>query len=334
MDRPIRVAVVGWWHVHAADYARDTVRHPETELVAVWDDESDRGAAGAAAFGVPFEPDLDRLLARDDVDAVTITTATRDHRDVMVRAARAGKHAFTEKVLAPTVAEAQEIVAATDRAGVRLVVSLPRLAAGSTGAIARLIDSGRLGRISHARVRLSHDGALPRDGGPGWLPERFFDPETAIGGALTDLGCHPVYLVQRFLGLQPETISATYRSLTGRAVDDHAVVTAGYADGAIGLIEAGFVSAEPFVVEVHGTAGRVRYSDDDGLRASGAAFGDANVALEVPPDDPSPFAQWVEHIRAGTRADDNLVRAVELTRLVATANRAAADGRTLPYPRS
>jgi hypothetical protein len=52
----------------------------------------------------------------------------------------------------------------------------------------------------------------------------------------------------------------------------------------------------------------------------------------VPDDGPGPFARWVDHVRAGTRADDNLVRAVELTRLVVAANRAAAEGRTIAYP--
>jgi 1,5-anhydro-D-fructose reductase (1,5-anhydro-D-mannitol-forming) len=48
-------------------------------------------------------------------------------------------------------------------------------------------------------------------------------------------------------------------------------------------------------------------------------------------DAADPFDQWVSHIRADTRADDNLVRAVELTRLVVAANQAAADGRTIRY---
>jgi 1,5-anhydro-D-fructose reductase (1,5-anhydro-D-mannitol-forming) len=232
-------------------------------------------------------------------------------------------------VLAPTVGDAAEILAAADEHGVKIVVSLPRLSAGYTRAIAEMIESGRLGTVSYARVRLSHDGALPRDGGPGWLPERFFDPATAIGGALTDLGCHPVYLVQRFLGLRPETVSGTYRSVTHRPVEDHAVVTVGYAGQAMGVIEAGFVSTEPFVIEVHGTDGRLRYSDDAGLTGSGAAFGEGPQRLPVPAEDPGPFDQWVQHIRSGTRADDNLTRAVELTRLVAAANESAATGRTI-----
>jgi hypothetical protein len=52
----------------------------------------------------------------------------------------------------------------------------------------------------------------------------------------------------------------------------------------------------------------------------------------MPEDDPDAFSQWVRHIRAGTRADDNLTRAVELTRLVSAANTAAATGTTVRYP--
>jgi 1,5-anhydro-D-fructose reductase (1,5-anhydro-D-mannitol-forming) len=318
------VAVLGFWHVHAADHARSAQIHSDTELVAVWDEDQDRGRAGARDFGVEYTGDLGGLLARDDVDAVTITTATSAHRDVMVRAAQAGKHIFTEKLLAPTVAEAEEIVATADAAGVALAVSLPRLYHGSTRAVADVLAGGALGRLTYGRVRLSHDGAVA-----GWLPERFFDPHRAIGGALTDLGCHPVYLIQRFLGADPDTVSATYRSFTGRAVEDHAVVTAGYPDGRIGVIETGFVSAAPFTIELHGTEAGLLYSDADGaLRVSG---GEGWTELPVPDDGEDAFSQWVGHIRAGTRADDNLARAAELTRLIVAANEAAAAGRTLTY---
>jgi hypothetical protein len=52
----------------------------------------------------------------------------------------------------------------------------------------------------------------------------------------------------------------------------------------------------------------------------------------VPQDEIDPFGRWVGHIRDGTRADDNLTRAVELTRLVTAANVAAATGTTVRYP--
>lgn len=327
MSTPLRVAVLGFWHVHAKDYAQQTLNHPGTELVAVWDDDAERGRSGADAFGVEFAPDLDALLARDDVDAVTITTSTTVHRDLMGKVTAAGKHIFTEKLLAPTVAEAEEIIAAADAKGVKLIVSLPRLYHGYTTAVRDVIDSGDLGRISYARVRLSHNGAVAN-----WLPERFYDPVTAIGGALTDLGCHPVYLIQLFLGAQPDTVSATYRSVTDRLVEDHAVVTLGYPDQAIGVVEAGFVSPNPFTVEVFGTEGALTYSEAGNLlQVSGAAFGDGWQQLEVPGHSDNAYAQWVAHITDGTRADDNLARAVELTRLVVASNESAATGRTVAY---
>lgn len=323
MTTTLNVAVLSFWHVHAGDYARQAQQHRGTNLVAVWDDDEIRGREGAERFGVEFVSDLDDLLVRDDIDAVTITTSTDVHRDIMVKAAKAGKHIFTEKLLAPTVEEAEEIVRTTDENGVKLIVSLPRLYHGYTRAIQDVLDSGKLGRLTYSRVRLSHGGAIK-----GWLPERFYDPATAIGGALTDLGCHPVYLTQLFLGSSPSTVSATYRSVTGRPVDDHAVVTVGYENQAIGVIEAGFVSDNPFTVEVFGTEGSLLYSQwGNTLSVAGPAFGGEEwQSIEVPDHSQDAFGQWVDHITSGTRADDNIVRAVELTRLVVAANASAAAG--------
>lgn len=325
MSNPLKIATLSFWHVHAGDYSRQAQAHPGTDLVAVWDDDADRGQAGADQFGVEFTGDLDALLARDDLDGVVITTPTDVHRDIMLKAAQAGKHIYTEKVLAPTVAEAEEIVAATDAAGVKLTVSLPRLAHGYTTAIQEVLDKGSLGRLTYGRVRLSHDGAIPRDGKEGWLPQRFFEPKAAIGGALTDLGCHPVYLIQLFLGATPETVSATYRSVADRGLEDNAVVVAGYGDQKIGVIEAGFASSNPFTIELFGTEGTLTYTDAGNLLTVNGE------QLPVPEHSPDPFAQWVEHITNGTRADENIERAVELTRLVVAANAAAESNRVISY---
>jgi predicted dehydrogenase len=328
VPNPINVAVLGFWHVHAAEYAARAQQHPDTALVAAWDDDAARGQAGADAVGASFVADLDDLLSRDDIDAVTVTTATTAHHPLMLRAARAGKHIFTEKLLAPTVDEAEEIIAAADQGGIALVVSLPRLYHGYTRAIADQLGEERLGNLTYSRIRLSHDGAIA-----GWLPDRFYDPQAAVGGALSDLGCHPVYLTQLFLGALPATVSAAYASFTRRQVEDQAVVTLGYPDGAIGVVETGFLSSDPFSIEIHGTSASIAYESTDRqlrIRNSGS---DSWEARPVPPDEEDAFGRWVTHIRDRTRADDNLTRAVELTRLVAAANSAAASGATVPpYP--
>jgi 1,5-anhydro-D-fructose reductase (1,5-anhydro-D-mannitol-forming) len=324
VSNPIRVAVLGFWHVHSAAYAARVREHPDTELVAVWDDDLARGQAAADAGGVSFVHDLDTLLARDDLDAVTVTTATTEHHVMMLRAIQAGKHIFTEKLLAPTVAEAEEIIAAADNASLALMVSLPRLYHGYTRAIVEQLDQERLGDLTYCRIRLSHDGAVA-----GWLPERFYDPGATVGGALSDLGCHPVYLTQLFLGAVPATVSATYAWFTKRQVEDQAVVTLEYPDGVIGVVETGFVSNNPFTIEMHGTRASLAYDSTGNQLRRRSPGADTWQLLSVPEDNPDAFSQWVGHIEDGTRADDNLTRAVGLTRLVSAANTAAATGLTV-----
>jgi 1,5-anhydro-D-fructose reductase (1,5-anhydro-D-mannitol-forming) len=325
----IRIAILSFWHVHARDYARQAQAHPRTEIVAAWDEDPARGAAKAAELGASFHEDLAELLARDDVDGVVVTTPTNAHRDVIVAAAQAGKHVFTEKVLAPTPAESRQIMDAIERAGVRLTVSLPRLSDSYTVAIRRILAEGQLGELTLARTRLSHDGALP----PGWLPAQFFDLEQARGGALIDLGCHPMYLTRLFLGGMPESVAATYGHVTGREVEDNAVAVLRYPTGAIGLAEAGFVNRHsPFTIEVHGTEGSLLYGTPDArlLIASGAGGRDEGWSeVQLPEPVPSPFDQWVSHIEQGTTATENIALALDLTTLMDAANRSAKTGEAI-----
>ncbi|WP_374008981.1 Gfo/Idh/MocA family protein [Leifsonia sp. LS-T14] len=326
MSHPLTVAAIGFWHVHAGDYARNVQQHPDTTLVAVWDDDEERGRAAAHEFGVEFVADLDELLSRPTLDAVTVTTATDQHRDVIGRALAAGKHVFTEKVLAPTVVEAQELVDLAEQAGVALVVSLPRLSDDYTVAIERILDEGTLGELTYSRVRLAHDGWVA-----GWLPERFGDPDAAIGGALTDLGCHPAYLTRLFHRAEPQSIQASYGSVTGRAVEDNAVVTATFPGGRLGVFEASVVTTPgAFTIELRGTRASVTFGfGGERLLAKGGEFGDEWQELPLPASRPGAFAQWVQHIHDSTTAEDNLRHAVALTRMVVAANESAAAGRVV-----
>lgn len=322
----IRVAMLSYWHVHAWDYTRQAQSHPDVTISAVWDELPARGVAAAEKLGVPFYESLDDLLASPEIDAVIVDAPTSMHREVMVASARAGKHIFTEKVLAPTLAEANQIIAAADQAHVTLTVSLPRLSEGYTAAIASLIAQGALGEPTLVRTRLAHNGALRTEQNPdGWLPPHFYDSDQCRGGAMIDLGCHPMYLAHHFLGL-PETVNAHYGYLTGRAVEDNAVVTLGYANGALAVVEAGFVTpASPFTIEVHGTRTSLIFqAPPPALRVRGV---DGWVEQEIPESSPLPFVQWVDHIQRGARHTANVQAALALTMLMEAANLSAATGR-------
>ncbi|WP_194914447.1 Gfo/Idh/MocA family protein [Catenulispora rubra] len=317
----LKVAILGFWHVHATGYAEMIRDHPGTELVAVWDPDAQRGVEAAERWGVPFSPDLDMVLA-GDVDAVVVTTATVGHADVMVRAAAAGKHVFAEKLLGVDLDEVDTIVGAARDAGVALTVALPRLHEHYTLTVDRLLRSGQYGDLTYARIRLAHDGSI-KD----WLPKRFYDAEEAVGGAFTDLGCHSVYLLDHFFGRLPVAVSAVYGQMTGRGVDDNSVVTFRYDDGAIGVAETGFVTPgySPFTIELHwnGASLFYGYSGDgfqlweDGLPA------DLEAAER---DGATPFELWVEHTATGTVDEANLSAARNLTELVSMANASAATG--------
>ncbi|WML49077.1 Gfo/Idh/MocA family oxidoreductase [Neobacillus sp. PS3-34] len=322
----IRVAILSFWHVHAKDYANDAINHPDTEITAVWDELPSRGREAANQLGVPFIKDLDELMQNPDIDAVIVTTPTNMHHDVMVKAAKAGKHIFTEKVIAPTIKEANEIIAAVQETGIKLTVSLPRLNDSYTFAVQNVIREGLLGELTFVRVRVAHNGAIA-----GWLPEHFYNLEQCGGGALIDLGCHPVYLTRLFLGM-PESVSASYGYITGKEVEDNAIAVFRYANGSIGIAETSFVNSHsPFTIEVHGTEGTLMYGTPEPKMLIRSTKNNASTWEEItlPPSRESAFCQWIDHIQNGTVAEENITLALDLTKLMEASNLSVKEQRSI-----
>ena len=321
-----RTAILSFWHVHAQDYAREAEAHPGTEITAVWDEDPERGSKEAGRRGIPFEEDLDELLAQGDLDGVVVTTPTTAHREVLLKAAEAGKHIFTEKVLTPSLREAEEIVSEVERASVTLVVSLPRLYAGYTEAIKEALSKGTIGEVTYLRVRVAHNGALPTDENPrGWLPDRFFDPKESAGGVAIDFGAHSLYLVSHLLGM-PEQLVSAYGRFTERPVEDNSVVVFRYPKGVLGLAEATFVGASmPFILEAHGTDGSLLYDPDTGLRLR-RAVAERWEGVETPPDGRSPLERWVDLASRAKPYSENVQAALELNALAEAANLSAQKG--------
>ena len=121
----MKIATVGAWHVHTQEYAEAIQKNPKAQLCCLWDDNQERGQAMAEKLGVPFQPDLDAIWADPTIEGVQVTTATNQHRDILLAAAKAGKHIFTEKVLALTNEDAEEIAQAVRESGVKFTISYP-----------------------------------------------------------------------------------------------------------------------------------------------------------------------------------------------------------------
>ena len=252
----LRVAMLSKWHVHAAGYARDILSTGKAEIVAVWDENIQRGKDWAQDLNVNFEADLDTLLARKDIDAVICCTPTTMHDEVLVKAANAGKHIFTEKALSTTVEGCKRIADAVKTNGVTFTISYPQLFNKSTKFIKSYIDSGKLGTVTTVRIRNAHSGVSN-----GWLPEYWFEEKDAGGGAMMDLGCHPMYQLAALCG-KPKRISALFNSPLGSKVDENAVSIIEFENGIIGISETGFDSfSSPHRIEVYGTEGTIIEQD-------------------------------------------------------------------------
>lgn len=327
----LRVAILSFWHVHAKGYTKQLTDRTDCEVVAVWDENVGRGQEIAEQLKVPFFEHLDVLLSSPDVDAVVVNAPSSRHPDIMIAAAEAGKHIFTEKVLALRTADADQIIAAVNRHGVKLTVSLPRIGDQKTIYAKAVLDQGLLGRITFVRARLAHDGALPREGVPnGWLPAHFFDKSECGGGALIDLGCHPMVMVYHFLGM-PETLSAQFGYVTGREVEDNAVVTLQYPDGVMAVVEAGFASRHsPALVELYGTEGCLLIGNQMEIRSSLLPSEPHSGWIRpdrLPPSLPSPVDQWVDYVLYDQTPAITIEQGRALTQLMESAYVSAAERR-------
>ncbi|MGX1832014.1 Gfo/Idh/MocA family protein [Paenibacillus taichungensis] len=325
----IRIGKISLWHVHAWDYIKQAQEHEDTVIAAVWDEDAERGQEAAERLNVPFYASLEDMLAQDNIDAVIVDAPTRLHEEVITAAAKAGKHIFTEKVIASTIKEVNTIISDVQDNGVKMTVSLPRLNDGYTLTIQDVLNQGLLGKVTYVRVRLSHNGAIAN-----WLPEHFYNLQDCQGGALIDLGCHPMYLTNLFLGQEVTGVNANFGYVTGKEVEDNAVATLFTDSGAIGVVEAGFVNSHsPFAIEVHGTDGTLLYGtpEDKLLIRTNVGSDQQKEWTEIPLLDrrESAFSQWVSHIQNDTIATENLQTATQLTRLMEAANLSAKEGRKI-----
>lgn len=255
----LKVAMLSGWHVHAKGYANKIRSFDDAEVSVVWDEEPERGQAWAKELGVPFEADLAAACARDDVDGVVVDAPTNRHPEVMIAAAEAGKHIFTEKVMALTVAECDEIAAAVREAGVKFCISMPQRCSSTSQFAKQVADEQTIGDVTVLRARVAHNGSVAD-----WLPPHFYDPIACGGGAMMDLGAHPMYLARWILGA-PKRIASTFNTLTSRTVEDNAVCTIEFACGAIAIVETAFVSTHsPGCLELYGTQGALLIGGPDG----------------------------------------------------------------------
>jgi predicted dehydrogenase len=188
--KKVRVGLVGSQFISTI-HAEALKRVPEAELFAVLSPTGTHARDFAARHGVRHAfRDLERVL-ESEVEMVVLGCPNDVHAEITVKAAAAGKHVVCEKPLAPSLAEADEMIAACRRAKVKLMYAEELCFAPKYVRLKRLVDEGALGRIYMAKQCEKHDG--PHSA---W----FWDVKRSGGGVTLDMGCHAFEFFRWMLG--------------------------------------------------------------------------------------------------------------------------------------
>ena len=261
---------------------------------------------------------------------------TTRHREVCLKAIEYGKHIYVNKVLAPTVKEAEEIVSAAEKKGVVMVTMLSRLYENWCIKIRDLIQSGEIGKIISLRIWHAHGIVTkyyPTDG-MGYLPDGhgFLMKEDGAGGCYVDM-CHPQYMTPFLLGGLPKRIYSRMSSVTKRGnVEDNAISLLDYEDGPYVTLEEGWACGPVTTeVEVQGTDGTIIYRDDRSDKnydCFAYRHGDDPKfhEIHVEPATFTPLDDWISCVRTNTMPTENMQRAVDLSRLNEAAYISAEKG--------
>ena len=240
--------------------------------------------------------DADKFFG--DVDAVYVASPNHAHRTLVEAAARAGCAVMCEKPMATSLADAQGMIAACERAGVSYATAFDQRFHPAHQHIAAMLRQGSIGTVTALRIAYCC-WVGPEFQGDNWR----IDPSRAGGGAMIDLAPHGLDLASHLLGEALTDVAALGQSRVHRyAVEDGAMLIARSVGGVLVQLHVAYNCPEMLPrrrLEIVGTAGQIAATDTMGQTAGGTVqlidAKDGSVRmLDVPGAERSPFLNQVE----------------------------------------
>jgi predicted dehydrogenase len=189
--KPVRVGLVGSRFVSTI-HAEALKRVGGAELFAVASPTGDNAERFARRHGVRHAfRDVRKMLEASELDAVVLGCPNDLHCELTELAAAAGKHVVCEKPLALNLAEADRMLAAYKKAGVKLMYAEELCFTPKYVRLKRLLDEGALGRPYLVKQSEKHDGPHA---------DWFWDVRRSGGGVTMDMGCHAFEFFRWMLG--------------------------------------------------------------------------------------------------------------------------------------
>lgn len=196
-----------------------------------------------------YETDWKKLVARDDIDLISVATPGFLHKDMVIEAARNGKHVLCEKPLANSLADAVEMLDAVNEAGVRHCCGYSYRSTPAQALARRFVEEGKIGNVFHVYARYAQDWIVDPNFAMVWR----FDKKLAGSGSLGDICAHSIDAARFITGLEISEVVGNLKTMIrerpvdannpdGRkgtvTVDDVAQFLCNFENGATGCFEA------------------------------------------------------------------------------------------------
>jgi len=226
----LKVGIIGAGRIGQVHAKSITYHIPQAEIVAISDIFVDGAKKVAEELSIPnYYQDYHEILNNPEIQAVLICSSTDTHADIAVEAAEAGKHIFCEKPVDLTVAKIKKVIAAVEKAGVKLQIGFNRRYDHNFAHIKDLANKGKLGELQIIKIT-SRDPEPP--------PVSYVK---VSGGIFLDMTVHD-FDMARFIGGEVEEVYANATVMVdpgiGEAGDvDTALVALKFKSGAIGVID-------------------------------------------------------------------------------------------------
>lgn len=245
----VRYGILGFGHHSIKRLLPGFAGARQSQLAGLWRRDPVKAAENSRAFGLRAFPSAEALCASPEIDAVFVASPDSLHRDHVLLAAAHGKPVLCEKPLAMNTAEAAEMLAATQKAGVAFGVAQNMRYNRSVMLVRDWIAEGRIGRPVLAHSQFCYDTEQsPR----AWIN----DPTLALGGAIGDVGIHCIDALRFVLDADVAAIGTlALRDGRSGAVETTASMSIEFTTGVMGCVSVTARAAYRSLLEVAGETG-------------------------------------------------------------------------------
>ncbi len=254
MGRTIGFVIIGCGTI--APWHADSIGRIEgAKLVAVSDVVEEAAQKMGQKYQADWYTDYQKMFEREDLDVVCVLTPSGMRKDIVLKAAEAGKHVVVEKPIEVTLERIDQMIEACEQAGLKLAVIFQNRFLPAARKVKEAMELGKLGKpiLGDAYVKWYRTQEYYDSGG--WRGTWRYDG----GGALMNQSVHTIDLLLWVMG-PVEAISAKIATLAHKIeVEDLAVATLRFANGALGVIEGSTAISPGFSsrLEIHGENGSV-----------------------------------------------------------------------------